>query len=226
MKKNKFLATVLAAQVGVFGVSSESNIFAKSEKSKPGVISTLASRTVDFAYDLASGALKIGSWFVVSLVTGEFGIAVHNNISSEHHYTQRALSEAGIKIDVDEYVGANVGSLFQIKNEMPFHVWCENTYQIKPVKVIGFDYPGLYEYNNCYYILIGNYGVNLGTVKTEAVEVCKNMWAKTKTVVGEAKDFCVDKAKKVYNAFKNDNTPNGNNHNNNDGDNDNKGNDN
>lgn len=225
MKNNKFLATVLAAQVGVFGVLSESTIFAKSEKSKPGVISTLASRTVDFAYDLASGALKVGSGIVFSLITGEFGIAVHNNISHKNHYSKYALGQAEITgIDVASYERGKESTEI---NEL-FHVWCENTYQIKPVKVVGFDYPGLYEYNDHYYVLIGNYGVNLGTVKTEAVEVCKNMWAKTKTVAGEAKDFCVDKAKKVYNAFKNDNTPNGNNQNdnNNDGDNDNKGNNN
>ena len=206
MKNNKFLATVLAAQVGVFGVLSEGNIFAKSEKSKPGVISTLASRTVDFAYDLASGALKVGSGIVFSLITGEFGIAVHNNIFNEHHYTSRALSEAGINVSTNVYNRP----VHDGESHDSFHVWCEEIYQIKPVKVVGFDYPGLYEYNGHYYVLIGNYGVNLGTVKTEAVEVCKSVWAKTKTNAEKAKDFCVDKAKKVYNAFKNDNTPNGN----------------
>ncbi len=203
MKNNKFMAAVLATQVGLCSILSPST-FARSRERKPGVIRTVMLRTVDLAYDLAELVLQSGVAVVASAITGELGAAVRNDISYKDHYSKHALDQAGITdVDVERYEEKADGDLL-------FHVWCEKTYEIKPVKVIGFDYPGLYEYKDHYYVLIGNYGVNLGTIKEKAVDAFKIAWAKTKTVAGNTKDFCVDKSKKIYKALTRDDNDNDN----------------
>ena len=190
MKKTRFIPMLLASQL-VLGSSLNF-----TPNAKAGVISTAVEHTIDVlgtavehTIDVLGTAAKclIISGAVVGTVaisTG-FVLAVASGTLTDHAYTYHALKNANINI---EGAQAQFAITMGQKGYQPFHMWCANK------GVTSTHMPGVYEYKDCYYFLVGNQGTKLSDIKDDAIATASAIWEKVKetsTDVWEnAKNFC------------------------------------
>ena len=183
MKNKRILSAVLASQLVLCGNS----IF--TPKANAGVISKTFKTTIDVL-----GYLVIGGIIVTTTaVSTEVAIAICRETLCEHAFTPYALKNAGITIagDIEQF-----NHKIRTKGYVPFHMWC-NQQGVKPVCKLGVPVPGLYEYNETYYFLVGNQGINLGTVKDNAIAFAGSVWAKVKDIAIKTGSTIADCIKKI-----------------------------
>lgn len=184
MKNKKILSAVLASQLVLCGNS----IF--TPKANAGVISKTFKTTIDVL-----GYLVIGGIIVTTTaVSTEVAIAICRETLCEHAFTPYALKNAGITIEApadEQYKKDRANDGY-----MPFHMWC-NEQGIKPVCKLGVPVPGLYEHNGTYYFLVGNQGINLGTVKNDAIAFAGSVWTEVKCIATETGSKVVEFIQKI-----------------------------
>ena len=84
---------------------------------------------------------------------------------------------------------------------MPFQMWCADK-GVTPVCTSGIPVPGLYEYNETYYFLVGNQGINLGTVKEEVLKSVESIYQKAINQAIKTGSDIIDSIKKILPAFR------------------------
>lgn len=167
MKNKRILSAVLATQLVLCGNSTF------TPKANAGVISKTIENTIDVKFTALKYLIIGGSIVAATAVSTEVAMAICSETLCEHAFTPYALRNAGITIEE------------QYPNELPpFHMWCA-TKGVTPVCKLGVPVPGLYEYDKTYYFLVGNQGINLGTVKDKANEFAESVWTKVKRIATE-----------------------------------------
>lgn len=193
MKNKRILSAVLASQLVLCGNS----IF--TPKANAGVISKTIENTLDVTFTALKYLIIGGSIVAATAISTEVAMAICSETLCEHAYTPYALENAGITIeeDVDEQYKKSPTD----EGYMPFHMWC-NEQGVQPVCKLGVPVPGLYEYEETYYFLVGNQGINLGAVKEKALESAKSICQKAITLAINTGSNIIDCIKKVLPAFR------------------------
>ena len=178
MKKTRFIPMLLASQL-VLGSSLNF-----TPNAKAGVISTTVEHTID-VLGTAVKCLIIGVTVIgTTVVVAEIATAVCKENLCEHAFTPFALQNAGITIENVRDYNENRKS----QNYKPFHMWCADK------GVTSTHIPGVYEYEDCYYFLVGNQGIKLSAVKEDAIAKATVIWNKveeqSKVVWDKAVQFC------------------------------------
>ncbi len=175
MKKTKFIPMLLAGHLVFY---SGLNF---TPKANAGIIGKTLENVIDISGTVVKYAVICGA---VVLAT-EIATAVCKENLCEHAFTPFALQNAGITIE-----GAQIQFATTKENEeyQPFHMWCAD----KGVK--STHMPGVYEYEDCYYFLVGNQGIKLSAIKEDAIAKATVIWDKVKetstTVWDKAVQFC------------------------------------
>lgn len=164
MKNKRILSAVLASQLVLCGNLNF------TPKANAGVISKTIENTLDVTFTALKYLVIGGSIVAATAISTEVAMAICSETLCEHAYTSYALKNA--KIDIEGK---------PTDDNMPFHMWCD-TKGVKPVYKLGVPVPGLYEYNKTYYFLVGNQGINLGTVKDDAIAFAGSVWTEVKRI--------------------------------------------
>lgn len=193
MKNKKILSAVLASQLILCG-----NSISTPKAEAKGVISKTIENTLDVTFTALKYLIIGGSIVTTTAVSTEVAIAICRKTLCEHAFTPYALKNAGITIagDIEQF-----NHKIHTEGYMPFHMWC-NEQGIKPVCKLGVPVPGLYEYNETYYFLVGNQGINLGAVKEEALKSAKSICKNALTLAINTGSDIIDCIKKILPAFR------------------------
>lgn len=165
IKNKKILSAVLATQLVLCGNS----IFTPKAEAE-GIIK----KTIDVTFATLKYVVIGGIIVTTTAVSTEVAMAICRKTLCEHTYTPYALRNAGITIDGDI---EQFNHKIHTKGYMPFQMWCADK-GVTPVCTSGIPVPGLYEYNETYYFLVGNQGINLGTVKEEVLKSVESIYQK------------------------------------------------
>jgi len=178
MKKTKFIPMLLASQL----------VFCSSLNFTPKANAEIIDKTLENVIDITGTVVKYlvigGTVVCTAVVVAEIATAVCKENLCEHAFTPFALHNAGITIeDVQNY-----NTKRNSKDYKPFHMWCADK------GVTSTHMPGVYEYEDCYYFLVGNQGIKLSAIKEDAIAKATVIWDKvkenSKSVWDKTVQFC------------------------------------